>query len=250
MLKVIAIGDVHADYPRLWEALRAAYAADTSGYPTPPVLDGRYQVILIGDLVHPKNLDAYERLTSIKGFSDRNPDHLRVASEAQAEALYQIRDYVESAGGAVTVILGNHDDAALDHKYDLGTGAGLTHNEFNPKKGGVELPEDLKTWIRSWPRYTRMNGIHFSHAGPLPGMMYFDDFFYGDPDSKKWWQTKPHYVQDAGHRFGVYGHTVMPEGIYVDPEQRFVMIDALERRQYLELLIRDNGEYDFRIADF
>jgi Calcineurin-like phosphoesterase len=250
MLKVIAIGDVHADFGKLWDALRASFTADADGNPTAPVLDGRFQVILIGDLVHPKNLDGYARLTGIKTFSHRDPEHLKAASRAEAEELYKLKRYVENAGGNVTVILGNHDSAALDHKYDLGTASGLTHREFNPKKGGEELPEDLQAWMRSWPMHVRLSGIHFSHAGPLPGMASYDDFFYGDPDTKNWWQTKPHYVHDAGHRFGVYGHTVMPEGIYVDPEQRFVMIDALEKRQYLEVLIRDDEDFDYRIAAF
>ena len=250
MLKVIAIGDVHADFGRMWSALKAAYAVDAAGNPTPPLLDGRYQVVLIGDLVHPKNVEAYENLTGRAPFDWRDPEHLRSAARSQVRELYRVKEYVENALGAVTVLLGNHDAAALEHTHVLGTAKGLVHVEFDGSKGGTPLPDDLAEWMRSWPREVRIHDVQFAHAGPTPGMLYFDDFFYGDPDSKNWWRTKPHLVVDAGHRFGVYGHTVMPEGILVDREHRFAMIDALERRQYLELLFRDDDEFDYRVVDF
>lgn len=74
----------------------------------------------------------------------------------------------------------------------------------------------------------------------------FDDFFYHDPDTKAWWYTKPELVRQAGHRFGVYGHTVMKEGIYLDAENHLAMIDALTHKQFLELLL-DEDRLDYRI---
>jgi len=46
---------------------------------------------------------------------------------------------------------------------------------------------------------------------------------------------RPH----AGHRFGGYGHTVMKDGIYRDTENGIAMIDALGRRQFLEMILND-----------
>lgn len=250
MLKVIAVGDVHADYGRLWAALRAAYAADASGRPTPPVLDGRYRVVLVGDLVHAKSLSAYEELTGLSPYNPRDATHLQAASRAQARELERVRDYADESGGTVTVLLGNHDAAALDHRHVLGTGMGLVHLEFDASAGGLELPVGVSAWMRTWPGELRLHGVQFAHAGPLPGMASYDDFFYGDPDTKTWWQHKPGLVRDAGFDFGVYGHTVMPQGVYLEPEGRFAMIDALDRRQYLEVLFRDDGSFEHRVASF
>jgi hypothetical protein len=250
MLKVIAIGDVHADWGHLYGALKAAYAMDASGEPTQPVLDGRYRVILMGDLVHPKHIEKYEELTGRAEYNWRDPEHLKSASRAQVRELYKIKDFVDKAGGNVQVILGNHDDAALEHKFLLGTALGVIHAEFDPGKGGTPMPEDLQDWFRTFPRYVRLHGVHFAHAGPTPGMAYFDDFFYGDPDSKRWWKDKPHLVNDAGHVFGVYGHTVMEDGIFIDRDHNFAMIDALDKRQYLEMMFRDDESFDYRTASF
>jgi hypothetical protein len=234
MVKVIAIGDVHTEWGLLYHALKASFAMDAAGNPTAPVLDGRYRVILMGDLVHPKTMARYEEITGREGYDFRDPDHLKSASRAQTRELYKIKEFVEKAGGNVEVLLGNHDDAALDHKFLLGNAMGVIHAEFDP----------------SFKRYIRLHGVHFSHAGPLPGMMYFDDFFYNDRDAKHWWHEKPHYLRDAGHSFGVYGHTVMKEGIVLNVEAGFAMIDALEKRQYLEMMIDDDGKYQARVAEF
>jgi hypothetical protein len=250
VLKVTAIGDVHADFGRLWSALKAAYVMDPDGQPSGPVLDGRYRAILIGDLVHPKNIGAYENLSGRSPFEVGNPDHLRSAARAQIRELRRLKNFVEATQGGVTIIMGNHDAAALDHKPVLGTATGLTHVEFDESKGGMPIPDDIADWMRKWPQHVRIEGVHFAHAGPNPGMAYFDDFFYGDPDSKNWWKEKPFLVDANGHRFGVYGHTVMPDGIYLDRENRFAMIDAMEKRQYLEMLFQDDGEFDYRVAEF
>jgi hypothetical protein len=250
MLKVIAIGDVHTEWGLLYNALKAAYAMDSAGNPTAPVLDGRYKVILMGDLVHPKTTVRYEEITGREGYDFRNPDHLKSASRAQTRELYKIKEFVEKASGNVEILLGNHDDAALEHKFLLGNAMGVIHAEFDPSKNGTPLPDDLLEWIRGFKRYLRIEGVHFSHAGPLPGMMYFDDFFYNDRDAKHWWHEKPHYVRDAGHAFGVYGHTVMKEGIVLDLHAGFAMIDALEKRQYLEMMIADDGQFQARVAEF
>ncbi len=250
MVKVIAIGDVHADWRHLWSALKASYAATHDGKPSQVVLDGRYRVILIGDLVHPKTQEAYEELTGRENYDWHDVEHLRSASKAQARELYKIKNFVDEAEGGVSIILGNHDAAALDHNFLLGTAVGLTHAEFDETKGGLALPQDLQDWMRTWQSEVRIHGVQFAHAGPTPGMASYDDFFYGDPDTKRWWHEKPFLVTASGHKFGVYGHTVMKDGILIDEENRFAMIDALEKRQYLDMMFQDDGEFAYRIAEF
>lgn len=246
MIKVIALGDVHGQWPEVWRVLKAAAACTPALEPTPAVAEGRYQVVCVGDLVHYKDERAYANAVGEEPYDPANPDHLRRAAKAQIRELYRFKRYVDQAGGNVHVILGNHDEAALDHRYELATRGGLQHVEFDEAKGGVAIPDDLRAWFLAMPREVVFHGVQFAHAGPLPGMQVFDDFFYHDPDTKRWWFTKPELVRQAGHRFGVYGHTVMKEGIYLDREHALAMIDALGQLQFLEMLL-DEDRLDYSV---
>ena len=244
MIKVLAVGDVHGMWAELWSVLRAASVVTPTYEPTEAVVSGRYRVVLVGDLVHYKDQRAYAVAVGADAYDPSDPDHLRRAARAQIRELYRFKDFVEKTDGNLQVILGNHDEAALLHNYDLGTRGGLKHDEFRTDRGGVALPDDLAEWFRSFPREVVHHGVHFAHAGPTPGMQYFDDFFYHDPDTKTWWYEKPQLVQQSGHRFGVYGHTVMKDGVYVDKEHALAMIDALAQRQFLEMIVgEDRLEY-------
>ncbi len=246
MIKVIAVGDVHGQWPELWRVLKAAAACTPALEPTTPVQEGRYQVVCVGDLVHYKDERAYANAVGEEPYDPGNPDHLRRAAKAQIRELYRFKRFVDAASGNVTVILGNHDESALDHRYELSTRGGLKHVEFDESQGGLSLPDDLVAWFREMPREQVFHGVQFAHAGPLPGMQVFDDFFYHDPDTKTWWYKKPELVRQAGHRFGVYGHTVMKEGVYVDRDNCFAMIDALGKLQFLELLL-DEDRLDYSV---
>jgi hypothetical protein len=247
VIKVVAVGDVHGMWADLWRVLRAASVATPTYRPTEAVVSGRYRVVLAGDLVHYKDDRAYANAVGVDPFDAADPDHLRRAARAQIRELYRFKDFVDRTGGHLQVILGNHDEAALLHTYDLGTRGGLRHDEFHPGRGGVAMPDDLAAWMRGFPREVVLHGVQFAHAGPTPGMQSFDDFFYHDPDTKTWWYEKPQLVRQAGHRFGVYGHTVMKEGIYVDDEHGFAMIDALAHRQFLEMILADD-RLDYAVA--
>lgn len=240
--KFIAIGDVHADFAGLWAALRAASCVGADGLPTSPVLAGLYQVVLVGDLVHPKNEREYARLCGVSRFDSGDPDHLLLAASAQFEGLMRLRVYQEAAPHAVHIILGNHDDAALNTTYVLGTVGGLRHAEFDPDRGGVPLPPTLRGWMTSFPREVRVGGVQFAHVGPMPAHSHYDDLFYADHSPKRWFRDTPEYVDMAGLAFGVYGHTQIEDGILIDEKHRFAMIDALQRREYLELLIDPQQE--------
>jgi len=246
VIKVIAIGDVHGQWPELWRVLKAASACTPTLEPTSAVVEGRYQVVCIGDLVHYKDERAYAMAVGEEPYDSANPDHLRRAAKAQIRELYRFKRFVDSSAGNVTLILGNHDESALDHRYELSTRGGLKHVEFDEGQGGVSLPEDLAGWFAAMPRERLFHGVQFAHAGPLPGMQVFDDFFYHDPDTKTWRFNKPELVRHAGHRFGVYGHTVMKEGVYIDKENCFAMIDALGQLQFLELML-DEDRLDYSV---
>jgi hypothetical protein len=240
VIKVIAIGDVHGMWAELWRVLKAAAACTPKYEPTDALRSGRYKVVCVGDLVHYKDARAYAVAVGDDEYDATSPDHLRRAAKAQIRELYRFKDFVDKAGEHLQIILGNHDEAALRHTYALGTRGGLLHHEFDASRGGVELPDDLCAWFESFPREVVHHGVHFAHAGPTIGMQHFDDFFYHDVDTKTWWFEKPDLVRQAGHRFGVYGHTVMKDGLYVDAEHGFAMIDALSHGQFLELLLADD----------
>lgn len=235
MPRIVAIGDVHAEYGKLWQALRHAGAADAQYQPTPALQTGQLRVVLLGDLVHPKTRQGYTRLTGLEPYDARNPEHLQRASREQVRALRRIQQFAERSGGFVVVLRGNHDQAALDHKFLLGNASGIEHAEFDPERGGAPLPAPLAEWLGGLPKEFVIDGIHFAHVGPAPWLQEYDDMFYQSKEPKQWWFTHPDYLARSGYRFGVYGHTVMKKGIRVFGEHRFALIDALDLGQYLEL---------------
>lgn len=237
MRKFIAVGDVHADWEGLWGALRAASCVDAHLCPTPPVEAGLYQVVLMGDLVHPKSTRDYERLTGLPRFNPRDPAHLLLAAREQVRHLERLRAYQAAAPHAVHIVLGNHDDAVLDPRLVLGTSGGLVHVEFDPAHGGHPLPGELKGWMEGFPRELRVGSVQFAHVSPLPAHTHYDDLFYADPSAKRWFRETPEYVRRTGLSFGVYGHTQPGGGILLDREAGLAMIDALPGREYLELLL-------------
>lgn len=232
-----------------WRALKAANLADNMFLPTTPLIEGRYQVVFIGDLVHYKDFDVYAKVVGVEYYDFNNEAHLKRAAKTQIRDLYRFKTFVDKSCGNATVILGNHDEDAVTHEYGLTTRGGLKHNEFNPELGGIALPDDIRDWFSSFAREKLFYNVQFAHAGPLPSMQYFDDFFYNDRDSKHWWKEKPHLVKQARHRFGVYGHTAMEDGIYLDKENNFAMIDALSHHQYFEMIL-DEERLDYRIVKF
>lgn len=247
MLKLIAIGDVHTCYRELWAALRAAGCVTRQGEPTPPLLQGRYQVVLMGDLLHPKTRGEYAALAGVDDFDFGDPEQLLAVARAQVRELERIRALAAALPGRLHILLGNHDDAVLRRSFVLGTGGGLTHKEFEPTLGGVHFPQHLRGWFGSFLRELRVGSLQFAHVGPLPGMAQFDDLFYSNHDHKRWWTETPEYAEMARLSFGVYGHTAV-SGVQVfgAGNATVAMVDALPHRQYLELLVDPEREHPVR----
>lgn len=250
--KYIVIGDIHADFAGLWGALRAAGCVTLTGEPTLPVRNGSYQVVLLGDLIHPKSQRGYDTLLGT-AYDQQNPEHQVQVAELQVAGLRAIRNYQAQVPAAVHIILGNHDDVLMQPTYVLGTSGGLRHTEFDPRHGGVSLPADLAHWVSTFLRELRVGSVQFAHVGPLPAHAYYDDLFYGDSSAKRWFLDTPEYVDMAGLAFGVYGHTQMDRGIVVHERHRFALADALHRCEYLELMLdpaRENPVHNWRIVRF
>ncbi len=249
MIRIAAIGDVHAEFGKMWRALRHAGAANEQNMPTQALRSGRLKVVILGDLVHPKTRSAYTRLTGLDPYDHRNPDHLRHAAKVQMRGLVRIKNLVENSNGNAVVLRGNHDQAIIDHRFLLGNASGIEHAEFDPKHGGVALPESLAEWVSSFPLEYVLNGVHFAHVGPAPWLQEYDEMFYHSKEPKQWWFTHPEYLIRSGHSFGVYGHTVMKNGIRVFPEYGFALIDALDLEEYLELVV-DGDEINWQVIKF
>ncbi|MFC6591868.1 hypothetical protein ACFP81_07510 [Deinococcus lacus] len=86
-------------------------------------------------------------------------------------------------------------------------------------------------------REVRVGNVQFAHVGPLPAHAYYDEHFYADRSTKRWFFDTPEYVEMAGLSFGVYGHTQMDKGILVHTQKRFALVDALPSREFLELML-------------
>jgi hypothetical protein len=231
-MRVIAVGDLHANFPALWRILKAEGLADAALRPTEALRSGEARLVLLGDLVHPKTPADYERLTGLSPYDPQDPTHLRLAAGAQIRELFRLKAFQEGAEGHVTILLGNHDEAVLKGEPILGN-RHLKHLEFHPEHGGKPLPEALKAWFAAFPRELNLHGVHFAHVGPVPWLQEYNALFYAQSEPKTWWFRTPDYVERMGFRFGVYGHVPMKEGILL--KDRFALIDALDLGEYLEI---------------
>lgn len=231
-MRVVALGDLHANFPLLWRILRREGLADEGFRPTEALRSGRVRLVLLGDLVHPKTPRDYARLTGPEAYDPEDPFHLRLAAGAQIRELFRLKAFQEEAGDHVTILLGNHEAALLEGSPILGN-RHLKHLEFHPEHGGKALPEALRSWMASFPKELVLKGVHFAHVGPVPWLQEYDGLFYAQSEAKTWWFLTPEYVERMGYRYGVYGHTPMPDGILL--KDRFALIDALDLGEYLVL---------------
>src|ERR1044071_8605730 len=88
--RVVAIGDIHGDYPRLLELLRTAALIDAKGAWT----GGATHLVMVGDMV------------------DRGDDSAKVL-----DLLMDLEPQAKKAGGRLHALIGNHE--AMDMYGDL-----------------------------------------------------------------------------------------------------------------------------------
>ncbi len=138
-MRVIAVGDLHGNFPALWRLLKAEGLADAHLRPTAALRAGEARLVLLGDLVHPKTLRDYERLTGLSPYDPEDPTHLRLAAGAQIRELFRLKGFQEEAEGHVTILLGNHDEAALRGEPILATATSSTWSS-TPSAGASPCP--------------------------------------------------------------------------------------------------------------
>lgn len=213
------------------------------GSPAQALHDGDTRLVLLGDLVHAKSRDRYAELANVREFDEFDPGHLRRVERAQEEFLARVRDFVAAApDGAITILLGNHDHNAIDFDQGPLRSDDISHLEWKPGHG-TELPDDLRTWIGSWPRQLVLEDVHFAHVGPLEEHNVYDTGFYLE-NRRRWIYEDQDLMATTPYRLGVYGHTPVRGGLNLASQGRALLLDAnghAGEYAWLEILVREKA---------
>lgn len=224
-MRLIVIGDVHAQEAKLWHMLRRAGVRSRDGHPNPALLKGDMQVVLLGDLVHPKERRRYAQLIETERYDEFNPEHLRRAEQAQEAFLRRLKAFTDPLPeGAFTILLGNHDYNAITAGQGPLRSDDLTHLEWKPGYG-TPLPDDLIAWIASWPTDRVIEGIHLAHVGPKPEHNHYDQSFYLE-NRRAWIHEDIDYLAGTPYRIGMYGHTPVRGGLNLASKGRAFLMDG------------------------
>ncbi len=220
--RIVVVGDIHAQAKKFWRILREADVADDACQPSAKLLGGHTQLVLLGDLVHAKTRAHYAALIGEGGYDEFHPPHVRRAELAQEAFLRDLKGFSERAPGAVTVLLGNHDHNALTGAEGVLSTDDLSHLEWRPS--GRTLPEDLRTWLKTWPTELVVEGVHFAHVGPKPEHNRYDAGFYLR-NRRDWIVAERDVIAETPYRFGVYGHTPVRGGAHFASQGRALLLD-------------------------
>lgn len=224
-MRLVVVGDLHTQEDKLWRMLDEAGLRGSDGSPSAALEDERTRLVLLGDLVHAKSRDRYAELANVREYDEFDPGHLRRVERAQEAFLARVRQFVsEAPAGAVTILLGNHDHNAIDPDQGPLRSDDISHLEWKPGHGS-ELPDELASWIRSWPREVAIEGIHLAHVGPLQEHNVYDTDFYLE-NRRRWIYEDQDLMATTPHRLGVYGHTPVRGGLNLASQGRALLLDA------------------------
>ena len=224
-MRIVVVGDIHAQEAKLWRMLDEAGLREPDGSPAEPLRSGDVRLVLLGDLIHAKRRDVYAALANVRTYDEFDPDHLRRVEAAQEAFLRRVRDWTAPLPeSVVTILLGNHDHNAIDPGQGPLRSDDITHLEWKPDYG-TPLPEDLAEWIGEWPRERVIDGVHFAHVGPRPEHNVFDTAFYLE-NRRKWIYDDRDYLAGTDWRLGVYGHTPVRGGLNLASKGRALLLDA------------------------
>lgn len=224
-MRLIVVGDLHAQEAKLWHVLAEAGVASEDRQPTPSLLDGEARVVLLGDLVHAKHRSHYGDLAEVGLYDEFDPMHLRRAERAQEAFLRRVRTFQESVPEeSFVILLGNHDFNAVTPEQGPLRSDDLTHLEWKPGYGNA-LPDELHEWIAAWPREVEVEGIHLAHVGPREEHNIFDTDFYLQ-NRRQWIMDDRDHLADTPYRLGVYGHTPVRGGLNLASQGRALLLDT------------------------
>lgn len=217
--RVVVVGDVHAQVAKFWHILNEAGVAEGTE-PSAELINGRTQLILLGDLVHAKTRAQYAALIGGSSYDEFHPPHVRRAEHAQETFLRVVKGFCERAPGGVTILLGNHDHNALSSAEGVLSTDDLSHLEWQERA----LPGDLRAWLATWPTERVVADVHFAHVGPRPEHNRYDADFYLQ-NRRDWILGDRDVVAETPYRFGVYGHTPVRGGAHFASQGRALLLD-------------------------
>lgn len=223
MTRVVVVGDIHAQVKKFWQILRDAGLLTESCTPTPEFVAGDLELILLGDLVHPKSREHYAELIGESRFDEHDPDHIERAERQEEKFLRAVKAYADASAGHVTLLLGNHDHNALTGAEGVIRSDDLAHLEWHPS--GRRLPSDLEAWLATWPSERVIEGVHFAHVGPNPEHNRYDASFYLE-NRRAWILEDRDFIAETPYRFGVYGHTPVRGGAHFASQGRALLLDT------------------------
>ena len=152
-----ALGDVHADQPKMLRVLRAAKLIDPTDANQPVKWTGeKAMLVLTGD------------------FIDKGPSSLAVIT-----TLRILQEQAEKAGGRVILCLGNHEAEFIASGGTGKKSAGFQKDLMDAKL----LPADVAAgkdaqgigqWLRNLPAGAKVGDWFFCHAGNTHGMSVAD----------------------------------------------------------------------------
>lgn len=245
-MRIVVVGDLHAQEAKLWNMLDEAGLRDAAGGPSEALRSGATRLVLLGDLVHGKSREVYAELANVHTYDEFDPGHLRRVEQAQEAFLRRVQAFTAAVpNDRATILLGNHDHNAIDAEQGPLRSDDISHLEW--KRGhGTPLSADLARWIGSWPRDLEIAGVHFAHVGPLPEHNVYDTDFYLE-NRRRWIYEDEDLLAGTPYRLGVYGHTPVRGGLNLASKGRALLLDANGHRgeyAWLEIL---TGEQEYRV---
>ena len=226
-MRFVVIGDIHAQRDKFWTLLQKAGLCDEEHGPTPMLAgsDADVRLILLGDLVHAKSRERYSRLARMGTYDEFEPRHVRRAEKAQEAFLAEVKSFQDALPPEVmTILMGNHDFNAVHPEQSPLRTDDVTHLEWKDGYGNP-MPDDLATWIRSWPHEHVAEGWHFAHVGPLEEHNTYDNAFYLE-NRRRWIYEEHDFLAQTPYKMGVYGHTPVRGGVNIASQGRAILLDT------------------------
>lgn len=246
-MKLIILGDIHAQANKFWRMLSELGYATADRAPTAAIqAEDAPTLVLLGDLVHAKSRNRYGELIGVNDYDEHNPEHLQLAEAQQESFLRAVMDFQQALpAGRMIVLLGNHDHNAIDDEQGPLRTDDVHHLEWKAAYSRP-FPDDLKGWIASWPREHSVQGLHLAHVGPHPQHNTYDQGFYLE-NRRAWIREDRDVLAETHHRLGVYGHTPVRGGVNVASRGRAILLDTNGYGDEYVILEVSIHEHDYHV---
>ena len=213
--RVVAFADVHGSYDDLAALLRRAGVIDGTDHWSA----GRTRLVSLGDLL------------------DRGADSRRVL-----DLLMRLQDEARKAGGAVDVVLGNHE--AMNLLGDLRYVSPGEYAAFAAEESATERARHREDWLAT---HGAESGAQFEQRFP-PGYFAHADAFAPNGRYGRWLLARPVVVAIDGTLFMHGGPSALLQGMSLDEinlRYRSALVEYLAALAGVEEagLVRDGDPY-------